>query len=87
MDITKSLTVYETVSKLIGPVVPVGETNADDRRFDNLREMCALVEMLVSDIEDVSINASRHESSMKRAGEYALSVLREMREELPAASA
>jgi hypothetical protein len=78
-DITKETTIYEVVTKLIGPVVPVGETHADDRRFDNLKEMKNLVEMLLQDLHDVAANVGRHEFSMKRAGESAAKFLAEIR--------
>ena len=31
--------VVDVVRKLIGPIDPIGESNADDRRFDNLNEL------------------------------------------------
>lgn len=64
-------TVYEVVTKLIGPIDPIGETNADDDRFDNLKELAILVDKLVYDIDAVIPNKRRAEFSMKRAGEYA----------------
>jgi hypothetical protein len=66
----------EIVLKLVGPIVPIGETNEDDRRFDNLKVLCLLVDALVSDIDDVGYrNKDRGEYSMKRAGEYASNFL------------
>lgn len=32
-------TVYQVVTKLIGPIHPLGSTGADDNRLDNLREI------------------------------------------------
>lgn len=63
---------YDVVIKLIGPIYPVGETREDDRRFENLKTMTALVDKLISDIDIVAnANKSRHEASMKRAGVFA----------------
>lgn len=62
---------YEVVQKLIGPIKPVGEHHADEKRFENLKAMCELVDKLVTDIDEVIPNKNRIEASMKRAGEYA----------------
>jgi hypothetical protein len=60
------------VNKLIGPIEPVGETATDDKRYENLKAQCELVEQLILDIQYVAKNnKSRTEYSMKRAGEYA----------------
>ena len=65
----------EIVMKLIGPVNPVGETRTDDERFENLKQLCELVDSLVVIIDKVTPNERRHEFSMKRAGEYASNFL------------
>ena len=63
--------IHEIVKKLVGPIDPVGETNADDRRFENLKVMTELVGELLTDIDRVIPNKERVEFSMKRAGEHA----------------
>ena len=64
--------IKDVVLKLIGSVDPVGESNADDRRFENLKVLCELTEHLVCVIDDVSYrNKDRAEYSMSRAGKYA----------------
>ncbi|HAR37543.1 MAG TPA: hypothetical protein DCS09_02590 [Porphyromonadaceae bacterium] len=64
--------VYDVVVKLVGPIEPVGETNADNSRFSNIEEMTELVDRLVKDIADVArFNKDRGEYSMKRAGQHA----------------
>jgi len=62
---------HDIVMKLTGPVMPVGETNEDRRSFENLKQLCDLVDQLVSTIDSVIPNKNRHEASMKQAGEYA----------------
>jgi hypothetical protein len=59
------------VYKLIGPIEPVGETREDNIRFENLKQMTALVEKLLTDISRVCGYTNRHEASMSRAGKYA----------------
>ena len=38
--------VYEIVGKLVGPIDPIGETQTDERRFENLKVMTELKESL-----------------------------------------
>ncbi len=68
---SEKITVYEVVYKLIGPIEPVGETGTDNMRFENLKAMTELVELLVTDIDEVAMLENRHEYSVKRAGEFA----------------
>lgn len=64
--------VYEVVKKLIGDINPIGETNTDNERFENLKKMTDLVDRLLFDIDIVATeNIKRPEYSMKRAGEFA----------------
>jgi hypothetical protein len=62
---------YEIVKKIVGPINPVGETNEDDRRFENLMVMTSLVDKLLTDIDTVGMEKTREEYSRKRAGEFA----------------
>ena len=63
--------IYEIVTKLVGKINPVGETDADNERFENLKIMCELVEKLVVDIDTVGYsNKNACEFSKKRAAEY-----------------
>ena len=69
---------YEVVTRLIGPIEPIGETNADERRFENLKVMTELVDSLLIDIHSVSHNTTRAEYSMQRAGKFARDFLVEI---------
>jgi hypothetical protein len=63
---------YDVVKKLVGPIGPVGETNADTERFGNLEAMTELVGMLLTDIADVARhNKDRIEHTMNKAGKHA----------------
>ena len=63
--------IYEIVTKLVGKINPVGETNTDNERFENLKVMCELVVNLIVDIDTVGYyNRTAHEFSKKRAAEY-----------------
>ena len=62
----------DVVRKLVGPIEPVGETNTDNARFENLKTLCNIVESLVCDIDRVTYNnINAPEYSRKRAAEYA----------------
>ena len=67
--------IYDVVTKLIGPIKPVGETNSDNERFENLTNMCNLVDQLLIDIDDVGMQKDNYEFSCKRAGRYAAEFL------------
>jgi hypothetical protein len=65
------MTHTEIVKKLIGSIQPVGETNTDNERYENLKAMTALIFDLLEEIEKVSELKDRHEFSVKRAGQTA----------------
>ncbi len=68
---------HETVMKLVGEVRPVGETNEDNRRFENLKVLTELIDRLVFTVSGVAVNFNRVEFSIKRAGKHAKEFLRE----------
>lgn len=70
--------IYTVVCKIIGPIQPVGESNEDDRRFENLKVVTHLVDKLLFDINHVAVNKTRSEYSMKRAGELASRFMRDV---------
>lgn len=76
-----SIDVYEVSKKLIGPVLPVGETHTDERRYENLEKMIELANLLLWDIREVSKNKDRHEASMKKAGTLADEFLNSIKED------
>ena len=74
------MTNHDVVKKLIGPVCPVGETNADAARFKNLEEMIELTDNLLFDIGAVAEEHSRPEYSVARAGKRADQFLKDIKE-------
>jgi hypothetical protein len=64
-------TIYEVVKKLTGPIDPQGETNTDEKRFENLKKTTELIEKLIDDLNFVARNHERYEFSIKRAGQHA----------------
>ena len=73
--------IYEVVQKLVGSIEPIGETNADEARYENLVEMMFLVERLFHDISRLRHFDKRTEFSIKRAGVRAGAFIDEMVEE------
>ena len=70
------MTNTDVVKKLIGKINPIGETNADNERFENLKAMCELVNNLIMEIDDMAYrNKDAREFSVKRASEYASNFL------------
>ena len=66
------MTNADVLKKLVGKINPVGKTEIDDQRFQNLKELCSVVEILLLDIDEVAFrNKDSHEYSVKRAADYA----------------
>lgn len=66
----------DIVLRLVGPVDPVGETNTDNERIENLKALCELAEHLVCVIDEVAYrNKDSYEYSVKRSGEYAFNFI------------
>ena len=74
------MTVYDVVMKLVGPIDPLGDSNADAKRLENLKELTALVENLRYRVSQVVPAASRQEASMKAIGMHAKTFLQQLRE-------
>ena len=73
------MTNHEIVKKIIGEINPIGETQTDDERFENLKAMTELVDQLISDIYILANkNKDRYEFSMSRAGKFADKFLDEL---------
>ena len=71
-------TIYDMVTRLIGPIHPAGATHLDDVRYKNLEAVTELVDKLLFDIANVGKNASREEMSIKKAGEFATKFMQEV---------
>lgn len=67
----KAETVLAVVKKLIGPISPVGESNADKQRLDNTIEMCELLVFLKNELDLVIHNNSNaREASVKKVVDH-----------------
>jgi len=66
------MTNADVLKKLVGEIKPVGSTDIDFKRFENLKELCFVVEVLLLDIDEVASKyKDSQEYSVKRASDYA----------------
>ena len=72
------MTNYDVVKKLIGYIMPIGETNEDNRRFENLKATAELAQLLIEDIDRVAQISHKQEFSIKRSEEFANRILDEL---------
>lgn len=64
--------IINVVRRLVGKIKPVGETNTDNERLENLKTLCNVVNALVYDIDEVAYEfRDRKEYSIKRASDFA----------------
>lgn len=70
--------IYEVVKKLVGKIVPIGETYEDNERYENLKIITVLVDRLLTDIDYIAGEEKRHEFSRKRAGKFAREFLNKL---------
>ena len=70
------MTHREIVLILIGKIEPKGESNEDEKRFENLKTLCTLVNELIIDIDDMAYrNKDSYQHSVKKASDYAQNFL------------
>jgi hypothetical protein len=74
----ENMNLPEIVEKLTGPIQPIGESNVDHARLENIDKVIELTESLVNDLIKASTNATRYEASMKAIGVRARTALREI---------
>lgn len=61
----------EIILKLIGPLRPIGETNEDLIRFENLKTLCECAEEILLEINRVACRTHGNEFSIKRNVDFA----------------
>lgn len=73
-----NLNIESVVSKLIGSISPTGQHSVDLERLENLKEMCELVNTLVTRIDEIGYqNKDSQEASVKEIADYANNFLTE----------
>jgi hypothetical protein len=76
----EKMELHEIVRKLVGPVTPVGETQEDARRLENMKVLTELADRLLCDIALTAHNADRVEASMKAIGVHARKFMASVRD-------
>lgn len=75
------LVLYEIIQKLVGDVMPLGDSGKDTERLKNLETFCALTDRLIDKIEEVSIRSKgSHEDSVQRIGVIADKFMKQLEE-------
>lgn len=67
----ESETVYEVVKKIVGPIEPVGCSNTDEKRLENLKLLTSVVGRLLNDIDSVAMCKNNYQHSMQVCGQWA----------------
>lgn len=65
------MTMTRIVKKLVGNIQPAGAAHIDPERFENLKEMCKLVDDLTTEIDLVAQQVYSQQHSVKEMGKYA----------------
>ena len=76
----KAETVIEVVEKLIGGVEAIGETNYDNKAYENLDVMIKVCYALLDDIYKSSQTKDCPQYSMKKIGTHAYKFLEDLKE-------
>lgn len=67
---------HEIVKKLVGSIKPIGKSEVDAERLENLKQLCTLVNNLVTDISDMAFdNRNDKQGSVKGMFDYAKNFL------------
>lgn len=74
-----SIQLHLIIMKLIGPVEPTGEHDADRERMYNLKELTKLTDRLLFTISSISVYANSYEESIKSLGVHAQEFLTNLR--------
>ena len=69
---------YDVVKKLIGPIVPLGQSHTDNTRYNNLVEATELVSLLLYDLGMVAQMNKHPQASIQKAGKHAAGFLAEV---------
>lgn len=71
------MSIEEILEKLLGNIEPVGETNEDDKRYENIENYKKALNFVFSRLEKASLYADRKEYSMQKIGKECNEFLRD----------
>lgn len=71
------MSITEIINKLCGKIIPVGETNEDDVRFENIQNYYEILSHTISILRIASQYKDRQEYSMQKIGKECYDILKE----------
>lgn len=71
------MSISDILGKLFGKIVPVGETNQDNIRYENIQNYYEALCYIVSTLRIASQYKDRQEYSMQKIGKECFDILRE----------
>ena len=72
-----NLSISEIVNRLFGDIFPVGETNEDNIRYENIHNYYEALSYIISCLRIASNYKDRSEHSMQKIGKQCYDILRE----------
>lgn len=72
------MSITEIFNKLCGNITPVGETNEDNKRYENIQNYYELLCYIISSLEIASEYKYRQEYSMQKIGKECDEILKEI---------
>jgi len=76
----RTLTPFQIVQKLIGDIRPIGESNTDYERLENMKQMCKLAEEILYEIDIVSTGYPFNKGySIRRNCDYGIKFLNKIK--------
>ena len=66
------MTNLDVVNKLIGKIRPIGKSEVDSERFENLKNMCQLANDIIAEIDAVGYDfKDDKQGSIRKCSDYA----------------
>ena len=71
------MSISEILKKLLGEIEPVGETNEDNKRFNNIQNYYETLSFILAQLSDASRYKDKPQASLQRIGEECYDILKE----------
>ena len=65
------MTLYETIAKVNGPIMPIGDCREDAKRLENLKQLVEVMDVLHRDIDQIASMKDCYQASIKSAAKVA----------------
>lgn len=73
--------IIDVVNKLIGSVNPIADSSVDEKRLENLRQYCDLVDKMLFEINMVANQRESPYASVMTAGHFAHKFLTDIKDQ------